>query len=282
MCIKIVTDSTCDLPEDVIKKYDITVIPVYVNLGDHSYRDGVDLDRREFYHQLENGLEVPTTSSPSMETFVQTYSQLSSKGAKCILSIHVSSSLSGLYNIASLAGKSIKQILVKPFDAGQLSVGTGFIVETAAKLAQAGTSVNEIVEKIRDIANRTYCFAILDNLNYLRRSGRISQFKNYLGSILQVKPILRFHQGVPTIKMVRTNKAALNNLLGSIQSLGSLERLKVLHIDAPDKAEELKQAALQYFPNLSSEAVIDITPAIATHLGPGAVGFAAVVASPLK
>lgn len=282
MCIKIVTDSTCDLPEDVIQKYDITVVPVYVNLGDHSYRDGVDLDRREFYHHLENGREVPTTSSPSMETFVQTYTNLSSKGAKCILSIHVSSSLSGLYNIASLAGKSIKQIMVNPFDAGQLSVGTGFIVETAAKLAQAGTSVNEIVEKIRDIANRTYCFAILDNLNYLKRSGRISQFKSYLGSILQVKPILRFHQGVPSIKLVRTNKAAINNLLGSIQSLGSLERLSVLHIDAPDKAEELKHAALKYFPNLSDEAAIDVTPAIATHLGPGAVGFAAVVASPTK
>lgn len=282
MCIKIVTDSTCDLPEDVIEKYDITVVPVYVNLGDHSYRDGVDLDRREFYHHLENGREVPTTSSPSMETFVQTYTNLSSKGAKCILSIHVSSSLSGLYNIASLAGKSIKQIMVNPFDAGQLSVGTGFIVETAAKLAQAGTSVNEIVEKIRDIANRTYCFAILDNLNYLKRSGRISQFKSYLGSILQVKPILRFHQGVPSIKLVRTNKAAINNLLGSIQSLGSLERLSVLHIDAPDKAEELKHAALKYFPNLSDEAAIDVTPAIATHLGPGAVGFAAVVASPTK
>jgi len=282
MCIKIVTDSTCDLPKDVIKKYDITVIPVYVNLGHHSYRDGVDLDRREFYHHLQNGREVPTTSSPSIETFVQTYTNLSSNGAKCILSIHVASSLSGLYNIASLAGKSIKQILVNPFDAGQLSVGTGFIVETAAKLAQAGKSVNEIVEKISDIANRTYCFAILDNLNYLKRSGRISQFKNYLGSILQVKPILRFHQGVPSIKLVRTNKAAINNLIGSVRSLGSLERLSVLHIDAPDKAEELKQAALKYFPKLSDESVVDVTPAIATHLGPGAVGFAALVASPTK
>lgn len=282
MCIKIVTDSTCDLPKDVIKKYDITVIPVYVNLGDHSYRDGVDLDRREFYHQLENGREVPTTSSPSMETFVQTYQDLSSNGAQVILSIHVSSNLSGLYNIASMAGNSIKQILVNPFDAGQLSVGTGFIVETAAKLAQAGKSVNEIVEKIRDVANRTYCFAILDNLSYLKRSGRISQFKTYLGSILQVKPILRFHQGVPSIKMVRTNKAALNSLIGSVQSLGSLEQLRVLHIDAPDKAEELKMAVMKYFPKLSDEETIDVTPAIATHLGPGAVGFAAVVASPTK
>ena len=135
MCIKIVTDSTCDLPVDVIKKYDITVVPVYINLGDHSYRDGVDLDRRQFYQQLEKGREVPTTSSPSMETFVQTYTHLSSSGAEGILSIHVASSLSSLYNIASMAGKSIKQILVNPFDAGQLSVGTGFIVETAAILA---------------------------------------------------------------------------------------------------------------------------------------------------
>jgi len=266
MCIKIVTDSTCDLPEDVIKKYDITVVPVYVNLGERSYRDGVDLDRREFYRHLEYGQVVPTTSSPSMETFIQTYKGLSAKGAKVILSIHVSSNLSGLYNIASLAGKSIKQILVNPFDAGQLSVGTGYIVETAAILAQAGRSVNEIIDKIRDVANRTYCFAILDNL----------------GSILQVKPILRFHQGVPTIKMVRTKNAAMNNLIDSVRSLGSLEQLRVLHIDAPDKAEELKQATLKYYPKLSDEIAIDVTPAIATHLGPGAVGFAAVVASPLK
>jgi DegV family protein with EDD domain len=282
MCIRIVTDSTSDLSEEVIKKYGITVIPVYINLGAHSFRDGVDLDRQEFYTDLEKGHAVPTTSSPSVDTFIQTYKDLTSKGAEVILSIHLSSSLSGLFNIASLAGRTIKQGIVNPFDAGQLSIGTGFIVETAAKLVQAGKSVNEIVEKIRDIANRTYCFAILDNLNYLKRSGRVSQLKSTLGSILQVKPILRFHQGVPTIKMVRTKQSAMNHLVGAIRSLGSLEQLRILHINAPEKAEELKHAAQEFFPESSIEIPLEVNPAIATHLGPGAVGFAAVAASLIK
>lgn len=278
MCIKIVTDSTCDLPDEIIKKYDITVIPIYVNLGDHSFRDGVDLVREDFYSTLKKNKLFPTTSSPSIDTFINAFKGLAARGAESVLSIHIASSIGGVYNVAAMAGNTIKDILVSPFDAGQISLGTGVIVETAAMMAQAGKTLNEILTKIHDVANRTYTFAILDNLNYLKQSGRVSQFKSLLGSILRIKPVLRFHKGQPSIEIVRTNKAAVQRLLGSVKSLGPLESLNLLHIDAPEKAEALRSAALVYFPEISDVRTIDVSPVIGSHLGPGAVGFAAVAA----
>lgn len=280
MCIKIVTDSTCDLPYEIIKKYDITVIPVYVNLGDRSYRDGIDLVREDFYSSLKRNTLFPTTSSPSIETFINAFKGLAARGAESVLSIHIASSLGGVYNVAVMAGNTIKDILVSPFDAGQLSMGTGVIVETAAVMAQAGKTLNEILTKIHDLANRTYTFAILDNLTYLKKSGRVSQFKSLLGSILRIKPVLRFHKGQPSIEIVRTSKAAVQHLLGSVKSLGPLESLNLLHINAPERAEALRIAALAYFPEISNVKAIDVSPVIGSHLGPNAVGFAAVTASP--
>ena len=280
MPVKIVTDSTCDLPAEIIDQYDISVIPVYVNLGENSFLDGVDLNREVFYSNLETSKTIPTTSSPSIDSFVKTFTKLASKGADSILSIHLSSSVSGVFNVAVMASRSIKHNLVRTFDAGQISLGTGFIVATAAKMAQAGKNLKEILEGIHDLANRTYTFAIIDNLNYLKHSGRISQFKTLVGSILRVKPVLRFYKGIPTVEIVRTNKVAIQHLINSVRSLGKLERVNVLHINAPQKAQLLLKTAREYIPELSSAKIIEVNPAIAAHLGPGAVGFAAIVASP--
>ena len=164
MTIKIVTDSTCDLPLEVVRKYDITVIPLYINFTDHSYQDGVDITRKEFYEKLPGYEHPPTTSVPSIETFLNTYKKLIEKGASAIISIHISPILSGVFNVASLAANTAGNAIVKTFDAGQLSLGTGLVVEAAAKLAQAGKSVEEILDKIKDIADRTYTFAALDTL----------------------------------------------------------------------------------------------------------------------
>ena len=280
MPVKIVTDSTCDLPAEIIAQYDISVIPVYVNLGENSFLDGVDLNREVFYSNLETSKTIPTTSSPSIESFVKTFTKLASKGADSILSIHLSSTVSGVFNVAVMASQSIKNILVRAYDAEQISFGAGFIVATAAKMAQAGKNLNEILAGIHDLANRTYTFAIVDNLNYLKHSGRISQFKTLVGSILQVKPILRFYRGIPTVEIVRTNKGAIQHLINSVRSLGKLERVNVLHINAPQKAQNLLNIAREYIPELSSAKILEVNPAIAAHLGPGAVGFAAIAASP--
>jgi DegV family protein with EDD domain len=282
MSVRIVTDSTCDLPVDVIEQYGITVVPIYVNLENKSYQDGVNLDRQGFYQQLESSKTFPSTASPSTESFVTVFSDLAKKGADAILSIHLASTISGVYNVAMLASQSVKQGLVRTIDAGQISLGTGFIVAAAAKMAKAGKSLSEIIAAIQELANRTYTFAIVDNLKYLQHSGRVSQFKALLGSLLQVKPLLRFYQGTPTVKILRTSKSAVEQLLASVKSLGKLEALNVLHINALDKALALQETALNQFPELANSKIIDVSPAIGTHIGPGTVGFAAVAAAPEK
>lgn len=282
MSVRIVTDSTCDLPADVIEQYGITVVPIYVNLENESYQDGVNLDREEFYQELESSKVFPSTASPSTESFMSAFSSLAQKGADAILSIHAASTISGVYNVAMLASRSVKQGLVRTFDAGQISLGTGFIVAAAAKMAKAGKDLNEILSSIQELANRTYTFAIVDNLRYLQHSGRISQFKSLLGSLLQVKPLLRFYQGIPTVKILRTSKSAVDQLLAAVKSLGKLEALNVLHINALEKARALQETALNQFPELSNSKIIDVSPAIGTHIGPGAVGFAAIAAAPEK
>ncbi len=282
MPIKIVTDSTCDLPVETIKKYEITVIPIYVNLGEKSYQDGVDLNRQEFYSTLESTRIIPTTSSPSIDNFINVFTNLSNKGADAILSIHVSSKIGGVFNVASLAARSLKQGLVQPFDAGQISLGTGLIVEAAAKMVRAGKSLQEIIFELQDLVERTYTFAIVENLRFLQHSGRISQFNTMLGSILHIKPLLQFHKGAASFQILRTTSSAIRNLIAAIKSLGRLEKLNVLHINAPEKANQLKDVLSKEFPGLSGTNSIDVNPAVGTHIGPGAVGIAAIFASPQK
>lgn len=282
MTVKIVTDSTCDLPPEIIKKYDITVVPVYVNLGDKSYQDGESFDRNSFYSAIEKTKAFPSTASPAIDQFTRAFSQLATKGAESILSIHLSSTIGGVFNVAQLASQAVKNILIRPFDTGQISLGTGFIVAAAAKMAKAGKDLHEILTSIEDMVSRTYTFAVVDNLKYLKHSGRISQFKTLLGSILQVKPILRFHQGIPTVEIVRTSKVAVDHLIQSVRSLGRLERVSVLHIHAPEKARLLFTEAEKHFAGKLSGCIQDVSPAIGTHIGPGTIGIAAVVASPEK
>jgi DegV family protein with EDD domain len=282
MPIRIVTDSTCDLPDEIIKQYEIVVVPVYVNLGEKSYQDGVDLNRQEFYSTLESSRIIPTTSSPSIDSFINVFTNLVNMGADAILSIHVSSKVSGVFDVASLATKSFKQGLVRSFDTGQISLGTGFIVAVAAKMAQTGKSLQEIISGIQDLVERTYTFAIVDNLKFLQHSGRISQFKTMLGSLLHLKPLLRFHKGIASVSISRTTNSAIKHLRSAITSLGQLEKINVLHINAPENANQLKEILTKDFPGLSGTIATDVDPAIGAHIGPGAVGIAAIFASPQK
>lgn len=282
MPIRIVTDSTCDLPNEIIQKYDITVIPIYINLGDKSYQDGVDLPREEFYSILKSSKIIPSTSSPSIESFITAFESLAKKGADAILSIHLSSKIGGVFNVAAMAAKSLEQGFVHPFDAGQISLGTGFIVATAAKMAQAGKSLQEIISGIQDLVERTYTFAIVDNLKFLQHSGRISQFKTMLGSLLHIKPLLRFHNGIATVKILRTTSSAIQYLVNAIGSLGKIEKINILHINAPEKADRLKEILNHEFPGLIVSNAIEVNPAVGSHIGPGAVGIAAIFVSPQK
>ena len=279
MTIKIVTDSTCDLPREIIEKYDITVIPAYINFTDGSYLDGVEISRKEFYNKLPNYETPPTTSAPAIGTFARAYKKLKDDGAKKIISIHISSTLSGIYNVALLAAEAMENIVVKTFDPGNLSLGTGLVVEAAAKMAEAGKSLEEILLKLKDLAQRTYTFAALDTLKFLQRSGRISRLKAGFGSLLQIKPILQMNDGKVVMEAARTSNGAIRHLLDTLQSLGPIESIALLHTNASEKAELLRTQAKQMCEQISDAYSMEVTPVIGSHIGPGAIGFVAIKAS---
>lgn len=279
MSIRIVTDSTCDLPKDVIEKYGITVVPAYINFTDGSYLDGVEITRTEFYERLPKYETPPTTSAPAIGTFARAYKKLVDEGATHIISIHISSTLSGIYNVAVLAAEAMEKMVVKTFDPGNLSMGTGLIVEAAAKMAEAGHNLEEILSKLKNLAERTYTFAALDTLKFLQRSGRISRLKAGFGSLLQIKPILQMNAGKVDMAAARTSNGAIRHLLDTLSSLGPLESIALVHTNASDRVELLRTQAKQLCDQVSTAYSMEVTPVIGSHIGPGAVGFVAIKAS---
>jgi len=277
MSVRIVTDSTCDLPEEIVAEYDIAVVPLYINIGDQGYLDGVELSREEFYERLPDCDPPPTTATPGPEQFRQVYEALADEGATEIMSIHISESLSATVNSARLAAQAMESVPVTVLDSGSLSLGTGFLVLTAAEAAAAGQSVDEIAPMLEDQRARTHVFAALDTLEFLRRGGRMNRALAAVGTWLQMKPLLRMHAGDPTAEKVRTTEAATQRLIDLLGELVPLERVAVVHTHALERAADLLERARRLLPegDVMSE---DITPVFGVHLGPGAVGFACVSA----
>jgi len=275
--IRIVTDSTCDLPEEVITQYGIAVVPLYINFGNESFLDGVDLSREAFYERLPDCDPAPATAIPGPQKFIQVHDQLAVQGATEILSIHISESLSGTVNAARLAAQQNTSLPVTVLDSGTLSMGTGFLVWAAARAAAQGRSMKEIIAQLRDQCSRTHVFAALDTLEFLRRSGRMNRVMAALGDWLQMKPLLKMHQGKPSAEQVRTTEHATSRLIRLLSDLVPLEKVALVHTHALDKADELRRKVEHLLPE-GGLLSVDITPVFGVHLGPGAVGFACVTA----
>jgi DegV family protein with EDD domain len=279
MSIRIVTDSNCDLPPELVEEYGITVIPFYINIGAQSYLDGIDMSRAEFYEGLPRFPSQPMTSVPGPGSLVNTYEKLAAGGATAILSIHMSTSLSAMANSARLAAEEFHAVPVVVFDSGNLTLGTGLQVLAAARAVAAGRELDDIVAMLQDQAARTYCFAALDTIEYLRRSGRLNGFQATLGSILQIKPILKMNAGTVEMERVRTRKGAISRVQELVREIGPLEQLAVVHTHALDNAVALQNGTKMLFPPGTPPLFAEVTPVIGAHIGPGAVGFVAVTAA---
>ena len=278
MTVRIITDSTCDLPEMVVAQYGIRVVPLYIQAGNREYLDGIDLTRDEFYKRLPTYSVHPTTAVPSPLKFHALYDALADEGANEVLSIHISSTLSAIVNIAQTAAAETTSVPVTVLDSRQLSLGTGFLVQTAAELAQAGKSVKEILVALEDQIKRTYVWAVLDTLKFLRRSGRMNPVISTIGELIQIKPILKMYDGVSGVERVRTRKKALAHLLQMLHTYSPFEKLAFLHSNALGQAQALKNELQALLP--SSETWIEvINPVLGSHIGPGVVGFACVTKS---
>jgi DegV family protein with EDD domain len=275
MNIRIVTDSTCDLPEEIVSQHAISIIPLTIYVGDKSFLDGVDLTRSEFYAQLPNFNPHPKTAAPSPEVFTQVFERLAGEGAQTILSIHISETLSATVNSARIAAEQFTRIPVTVLDSLQLSLGLGFIVERAAQLAGSGKETQEIISSLKNLTKRTYVFASLKTLEYLRRSGRMNFALARFGNLLQLKPLLHMNMGKATAHRTRTQKRATARLLEWLAEYAPYEKLAILHAGVQEEAEALYQQAQSYFPQ-SEVPITQITPILGAHLGIGAIGFACI------
>lgn len=276
MSIRIVTDSTCDLPSETINRYGIQVVPMYINVGKRGYLDGIDITRSEFYQNLSTYPVHPTTAVPSPQKFHAIYNALADEGASNIISIHISEALSAVVNVARVAAQETTSAQITVLDSQQLSLGTGFLVETAAKMAAAGHALKDILDTLKAQAKHTRVFAALDTLEFLKRSGRMNKYMAGFATLLQIKPILTMFQGQPGTEKVRTRERAMRRLVDMLAAVGELERVAIVHTHAAqERITELRDLAAHLLPheNILTE---DITPVIGAHIGPGAVGFATV------
>jgi len=273
--IRIVTDSTCDLPQAIVDRLQITVLPLFINIGQEAYLDGVDMSRQTFYQKLPTFRPHPTTAAPGPDVFRQTYERLAAEGATAILSIHIAEMLSATVNIARVAARDTTAVPVQVFDSGQLSLGMGFMAQTAATAAVQGASMTEIINLLQEQGSRTHVFAVIDTLTYLRRSGRMNAVVAGIGSLLQIKPLLKMHQGEANSERVRTLGAAHKRLLTLLEEVGPVEKAALVHTNAAARAESLQRQAAHLLPAGEIPSV-DITPVLGAHLGPNAVGFACI------
>jgi DegV family protein with EDD domain len=279
MVTRIVTDSTSDLPPALAADLSITVIPSYVNIGDESFLDLVDLSRAEFYAQLPRYPRLPTTAAPAVGVFAETYRELIAEGATTIISLHVSASLSAMCNAARLGAEEVGSIPIHIFDSRQVSMGLGLMAVVAARAAASGRETEAILEELEGTIPRTHVFAVLDTLEYLRRSGRVNWAEFSIGTLLRIKPTLHVYEGeVHSLEKVRTRRRALPQLLEHVAALGDLQDVALLHTHDPEGLAEWRALVRPYFPPSYEPVAVEVTPAIGAHVGPGALGIACIAA----
>lgn len=277
MKIGLVTDSTSDIPLDLIQKYAIEVVPAILNMEDSSYLDGEGMSREFFYERLPILKKTPTTASPSVGSFQERYEKLIAAGAEKVLSIHPPEKLSGIFNAARLAAESFGN-KVQVMDSGQVSLGLGFQVLAAADAIAHNAVLVEILSLIESIQKRVRVLALLDSMEYLRRSGRVSWAKAMVGGLLNIKPVVELRFGViKRIGQVRTRAEGVKQLFENIQNWQQLERLAILHTNAEAAARKLLD---DLNPNLKyPPLIVNITTVVGTHVGPNGLGIAAVPVS---
>lgn len=274
--IHIVTDSTCDIPPDLAQKWQVKIVPCYINFGKKSYLDKVELSREEFYQRLRTDPVHPTTAAPPPGLFAEVYRQLLDD-AIGIVSIHPPDKLSALRQSALNGWDLVSANL--PFialDGGQLSIGLGWTAIQAAQAAANGASMDQIKLLVADLRQRVHLFAALSTIEYLYKSGRVGWAKEAIGRLLRIRPMLHLYQGeIHSIGFTRTQGKANDRLRSELDKLGALEKLTLLHTAAPELAIQFRQY-LTPIPTTESVDTINATPVLGTHVGPGGVGFVAI------
>ena len=274
--VAIVTDSSACIPDRLVEKYSIQIVPLQIAFGSRVFRDGVDLSQQQFFQMLRNEHLVPTTSSPTPGEFLKHFTVLA-RSAEVIICICPPPTLSAIYNAAQTAKDMVPDLPIQIIALPTAASGQGLVVLAAARAAQAGQDSNKVLETIEDIAPRVRLFGIVDTLEYLRRSGRVAAVSALAASLLSVKPIFRFQDGnADLIATTRTKHRAIERLLKTVADEvkpGALLHLAIFHADAVAEAERLK-ARLAASYNCAELLVTEFTPVMGAHTGPGLLGLA--------
>jgi DegV family protein with EDD domain len=272
--IAIVTDSTADIPLGLLEKFGIHVVPNVIVIDGKSVEDGKEFSRQEFYAALPNMRTFPTTSTASPGVYQRLYENILKGGTEHIVSIHASSLLSGIFNAARLGAQSFGE-QVHVIDGENISLGLGFQVLAAAEAALT-QPLTTVLSTLNDVRKRVRVIAMLDTLEYIRRSGRVSWARARLGELLQIKPFVEVKGGdVINLGEVRTRRKGIKRLQSIIREAGPLEHLAILHTDAEEDARPLALELSSLVPK--EPLLVNVTTVIGTHVGPNGLGFAAVV-----
>ena len=275
--VRIVTDSTADLTPEQQRAAGITVVPLNVHFGDEVFRDHVDLSTDEFFRRLKASSQLPHTSQPSVGAFEEAYRALL-EGGNEIVSVHLSSKVSGTYNSALMAAQSIGGGKIDVVDSLSTSMALGFMALEAANLARAGRDRQTVAGCVQGLVAKARVICVVDTLTYLERGGRIGKAAALLGSLLNVKPILQLKDGeVVPLGRARGRPQALNRLVELLERDGKVSRLAIMHGAAQADAEQLRERVASTYPGVDIQ-LTEIGAVLGTHTGPGVIGFTYLVA----
>jgi len=276
--IGLVADSVCDLPKEIIAKFDIHIVPIYIKFGDMVYRDGIDITPNDVYHKLKDNGLVASTSSPSPGDFQQVFQKIANK-FETILTITLSSKLTAVFQNACIARTLFPKKDIRVFDSGLASIAEGFLIMEVAKAIKKGLKIDEIVVLLERIKEKIKIFATVDVLKYLYRSGRVPALKALLGSTLKIKPVLTIQNGeVKLLAKIVSRAASINYLCKQVIDLFKNQvpvRIAIIHALCEDIALDIKKR-LEKSINCFESMVTEVTPVIGAYVGPGLIGIIAL------
>lgn len=271
----VVTDSTAYLPKELREKFNIHMVSLNVIFGEEAYREEIDIKSDEFYEEVRKSDKLPTTSQPPIGEFISKYEELA-KEYDAVISIHLSSGISGTYQGAVSAGEMVEGIQVYPFDSEISCHVQGFYVLEAAKMAQEGKTPDEILARLNEMKKTVRAYFMVDDLSHLQRGGRLSSAQAIIGSLLQVKPLLHFENKVIVpFEKIRTKKKAMKRIVEFLEQdakSGDQMEAVIIHANREDEAKEWMSELQPQFPNVQF-SISYFGPVIGTHLGEGAMGM---------
>ncbi|MDP6402396.1 MAG: DegV family protein [SAR202 cluster bacterium] len=275
MAVKVVTDSTSDLHPELAESLGLTVVPLNVHFGtEEYYKDGIDLSADEFYERLVGGTELPKTSQPSVGDFIEVYERLG-RDADGILSVHISSKLSGTFNSAVQARAQVDVgCPIEVIDTLQVSMGLGMTAQEAARAAQGGAGLEDVAEAARNAAERCQCIVLFETLEYLEKGGRIGKARALLGTLLRIRPLIIIQEGeVHELGKERTRTRGIARLKDIARGYAPLDEVCVLYSTTLDEAESIAEDLSDLLPDDRKPSIGRFGPVIGTYTGPGVLGI---------